>query len=150
MVLNTDAEYQHLLGRISQAYTTGRLRAYQAINAQITQTYWQMGHDIVEFEQGGKVRAEYGTALLASLSRDLTLRHGKGFSRSNITRFRQFYLAYPICAKASHILSWSHYVELLKLDDKLERGFYEQQAIRESRELEIALQIAENQSHVAP
>jgi len=61
----------------------------------------------------------------------LSLRHGKGFSRSNVKRFRQFYLIFPKGAKASHLLSWSHYVELLKLDDPLERGFYEQQAIRE-------------------
>ncbi|HZK79808.1 MAG TPA: PDDEXK nuclease domain-containing protein [Humisphaera sp.] len=77
------------------------------------------------------MRAEYGKALLASLSRDLTLRHGKGFSGSNLVRFRQIYLAYPISAKPSHQLSWSHYVELLKLDDNLERSFYERQAIRE-------------------
>jgi hypothetical protein len=70
---------------------------------------------IVEFEQRGKARADYGTALLTNLSRDLKLRHGKGFSRSNLSRIRQFYLGYPKCAKASHILSWSHYVELLKL-----------------------------------
>ena len=85
----------------------------------------------MEFEQGGKTRADYGTGLLASLSLDLSLRHGKGFSRSNVKRFRQFYLVYPKGAKASHLLSWSHYVELLKLDDELERSFYEQQSLRE-------------------
>jgi hypothetical protein len=68
--------------------------------------------DIVEFEQGGKARADYGTALLSNLSRDLTLRHGKGFSRSTVIRVRQFYLAYPIGATLSHQLSWSHVVEL--------------------------------------
>ena len=129
--LTTAPDYQRLLGRISEIYTTGRMRAHQAINAHITETYWQIGHDIVEFEQGGNVRAEYGQALLENLSRDLSLRHGKGFSRSNVSRFRQFYLAYPICATASHKLSWSHVIELLKLDDPLERSFYEQQAIRE-------------------
>ena len=129
--LTTAPDYQRLLGRISEIYTTGRMRAHQAINAHITETYWQIGHDIVEFEQGGNVRAEYGKALLENLSRDLSLRHGKGFSRSNVSRFRQFYLAYSICATASHKLSWSHVIELLKLDDPLERSFYEQQAIRE-------------------
>jgi predicted nuclease of restriction endonuclease-like (RecB) superfamily len=131
MELTTDADYQSLLGRISQVYTAGQLRAHQAVNAQLIETYWQIGHDMVEFEQGGKTRADYGTALLASLSRDLTLRHGKGFSRSNLIRFRQFYLAYSKGAKPSHLLSWSHHVELLKVDDMLERSFYEQQAIRE-------------------
>lgn len=104
--LTTDPDYQNLLGRISDAYTAGQVQAVKAVNSAITETYWQIGHDIVEFEQGGQVRAEYGKGLLDRLSRDLTLRHGKGFSRSNLSRFRQFYLAYPICAKASHKLSW--------------------------------------------
>lgn len=127
----TDDGYQSLLGKISKVYTTGQTRATQAVNAHITETYWQIGHDIVEFEQGGKTRADYGTGLLASLSRDLTLRHGKGFSRSNVVRIRQFYLAHPKGATLSHQLSWSHIVELLKIDDPLERGFYEQETLRE-------------------
>jgi len=129
--LTTDPDYQHLLGRISTTYTTGQVQAVKAVNTLITETYWQIGHDIVEFEQEGKARATYGKGLLERLSRDLTLRHGKGFSRSNVKRFRQFYLIFPKGAKASHLLSWSHYVELLKLDDPLERNFYEQQAILE-------------------
>ena len=129
--LTADDGYQSLLGKISEVYTTGQARATLAVNTHITETYWQIGRDIVEFEQGGKTRADYGTGLLASLSLDLSLRHGKGFSRSNVKRFRQFYLVYPKGAKASHLLSWSHYVELLKLDDELERSFYEQQSLRE-------------------
>jgi hypothetical protein len=86
----------------------------------------------VEYEQDGKRKAEYGKALLENLSKDLTLLHGKGFSRSNLQRMRQFYLAYPICAKVSHKLSWSHWVELLKVGDKLERSFYEQQTLLEN------------------
>lgn len=124
-------DYQNLLAQISDTYTQGRTRAVQAVNTHMTETYWQVGRHIIEFEQGGKIRAEYGTGLLSNLSRDLTLHHGKGFSRSNLTYMRLFYLRYPICAKPSHILSWSHYVELLKLDDELERGFYEKQAIAE-------------------
>jgi len=109
--LTIDSGYQQLLGRISEVYASGRLRAHQAVNSHMTETYWQIGHDIVEFEQGGKVRADYGKALLVNLSGDLRLRLGKGFSRSNVSRFRQFYMAYPKCATASHILSWSHYIE---------------------------------------
>lgn len=129
--LTAEDGYQSLLGKISAVYTTGQTRATQAVHAHITETYWQIGHDIVEFEQGGKTRADYGTGLLASLSRDLTLRHGKGFSRSNVVRIRQFYLAFPKGATLSHQLCWSHIVELLKIEDPLERGFYEQQTIRE-------------------
>ncbi len=86
--LDSDFEYQRLLGRISEVYTTGQLRAHQAVNACITETYWQIGHDIVEFEQGGKIRADYGKALLTKLSADLKLHHGKGFSRSNLIYMR--------------------------------------------------------------
>jgi hypothetical protein len=129
--LNPDAAYQALVERISAAYAHGQLQAHRAVNEHLTRTFWQIGHDIVEYEQGGQTRAAYGQSLLANLSRDLRLRHGKGFSRSNVIRARQFYLAYPKGATLSHLLSWSHVVELLKLDDPLERGFYEQQCARE-------------------
>ncbi|MEI7432608.1 MAG: DUF1016 N-terminal domain-containing protein [Betaproteobacteria bacterium] len=113
--LTIDSEYQRLLGRISEIYTTGQVRSHQAVNSYITETYWQIGHDIVEFEQGGKVRADYGTALLSSLSHDLTLRHGKGLSRSNVIRIRQFYLAYPKGATMSNQLIGQQTADQLSL-----------------------------------
>ena len=131
MELIATDDYQQLLKQISDTYTQGCIRAVQAVNIQITETYWQLGRHIVEFEQGGKIRADYGKALIASLANDLNLLHGKGFSRSNLVYMRLLYLRYPISQKPSHQLSWSHYVELLKLDDELERSFYEQQAIAE-------------------
>lgn len=131
MELTNDRGYLDLLQQISDTYTQGRLRAVQAVNTHITQTYWQVGRQIVEFEQGGKARATYGKALISKLASDLSLRHGKGFSRTNLVYMRLLYLRYPISQKPSDLLSWSHYVELLKLDDDLERSFYEQQAIHE-------------------
>lgn len=132
MGLNARDAYHRLLEQISDTYTQGRQRAAQAVNVQLIDTYWQVGRHIVEFEQSGQVRAAYGTALIQSLSSDLGLRHGKGFSRSNVVYMRLLYLRYPsgspISQKASHQLSWSHFVELLKIDDVLERDFYEQQA----------------------
>lgn len=112
--LTSDSHYQDLLGQISKVYRSGQNRAYQAANRYLTETYWQIGHDIVEFEQGGKERAEYGKALLSNLSRDLTRRHGKGFSRSNLVYMRLLYLTYPISQKPSDLLSWSYYAELLR------------------------------------
>ncbi len=128
---NAAPAYLDLLQHISETYTQGRMQAVQAVNTHITQTYWQVGRQIVEFEQDGKARAEYGKALISKLASDLSLRHGKGFSRSNLVYMRLLYLRYPISQKPSHLLSWSHYVELLKLGDDLERSFYEQQAIHE-------------------
>jgi hypothetical protein len=115
MELSTADEYQGLLVKISETYISGQVRAHQAVNVQLMKTYWKIGQYIVEFEQGGQAKAEYGKALLSNLSKDLSLCHGKGFSRSNLTYMRLFYLRYPICETMSHILSWSHYVEFLKL-----------------------------------
>ena len=131
MELTTTDGYRQLLEQISDTYRQGQIQAVQAVNAQLIETYWRVGQHIVEFEQGGKARAEYGTALIAELAKDLNLRHGKGFSRSNLVYMRLLYQRYPISQKPSHQLSWSHYVELLKLDDELERGFYEKQGIAE-------------------
>ncbi len=124
---NPQPGYQHLLIKISDTYLSGQVRATQAVNTQLLDTYWQIGRHIVEFEQGGNAKAAYGKALISNLAKDLSLLHGKGFSVSNVKRFRQFYLAYPIGATASHQLSWSHMVELLKIDDAFERSFYERQ-----------------------
>ena len=124
-------EYQNPLGKISEIYTIGQVKAVQAVNVQLLETYWQIGQHIVEFEQGGKLRAEYGKALINTLAKDLSLLHGKGFSRSNLVYMRLLYLRYPISQKPSHQLSWSHLVELLKIEDDLERKFYEIQSISE-------------------
>ncbi|HMU86272.1 MAG TPA: PDDEXK nuclease domain-containing protein [Agitococcus sp.] len=120
--------YDRLIDEISGIFIQGQARTIQAINAGLVMTYWQIGQHIVEFEQQGQASAEYGTQLLANISRDLRLKHGKGFSLSNLKRFRQFYLAYRNGATVSHQLSWSHYVELLKISDETERSFYTNQA----------------------
>lgn len=131
MELGTRPDYSRLLAQIGNAFTDGRIQAVREVNRALLATYWQVGRHIVEFEQDGQVRAEYGKALIEQLARDLTLRHGKGFGRSNLIRIRQFYLVYPKGATLSHQLSWSHVVELLKIDDPLERSFYEQQSVAE-------------------
>lgn len=131
---NTLPNYRNLLEQISDTYTAGRARAVQAINTELIETYWRIGQHIVEFEQGGNLRAEYGKGLLSQLARDLKLRHGKGFSRANLVYMRLLYQHYPNTRKSQTLsdqLSWSHLVELLKIDDPLERGFYEQQTLRE-------------------
>lgn len=124
--------YKNLLTQISETYIQGKQKAVALVNRQITETYWKVGKQIVEFEQEGKQRAEYGSKLIERLSKDLSLLHGKGFSLSNVKRMRQFYLEYPIGAALSHQLTWSHYIELLKINDKLERSFYEKQTIEEN------------------
>jgi len=129
--LEDDSAYHKLVGKISTSYTNGQAKAASAVNIQLLETYWEIGQQIVEFEQGGNARAEYGKALISNLAKDLSLLHGKGFSRTNIVYMRLLYLRYPISQKPSHQLSWSHFVELLKIEDDLERKFYENQTIAE-------------------
>ena len=119
--------YQELVEQISTAFTYGQRRAMAAVHSYLIETYWKIGQYIVEYEQQGEEKATYGSALLENLSRDLKLLHGKGFSRSNLNYMRLLYIRYPICETLSHKLSWSHYFELLKIDDDLERSFYEKQ-----------------------
>jgi len=129
---NQEIAYQGLIQQISETYIQGQRQAVLAVNSHLVDTYWKVGQYIVEFEQKGAERAVYGKGLLENLSKDLSLLHGKGFSLSNLKRMRQFYIVYPIGAKPSHQLSWSHYIELLKIDDELERGFYENQIVIEN------------------
>ena len=101
--------YQELLERISRRYVEGQAQAVRSVNEAIVETNWQIGKYIVEYEQEGNPKAKYGAKLLETLARDLTLLHGRGFSRSNLNYMRLFYLRFPICEKLSHKLSWSHY-----------------------------------------
>lgn len=122
-------DYQSLLQSIGNRYEQGRANIAAYVNTEIVHTYWQIGQYIVAFEQGGSTKAAYGKGLLENLSKDLSLTYGKGFSLSNIKRMRQFYVIYPNSATLSHQLNWSMIVELLKIDDPLERSFYEKQSI---------------------
>jgi predicted nuclease of restriction endonuclease-like (RecB) superfamily len=131
MEISKSNNYHELVELISETYIKGRNSAAIAINQHLVETYWNIGQYIVEFEQNGKLKAEYGKALIDNLSKDLSQKLGKGFSRSNLIYMRLFYTEFSISEKASHLLSWSHYVELLKISDKIERNFYLQQTIHE-------------------
>jgi len=97
----TTSTYQQLKSQIGELLRQGREQAGRAVNAILVQTYWHIGRYIVEYEQKGKVKAEYGSELLDRLSKDLTAEFGKGFSRSNLFQIRQFYLKFP---KSRHCL----------------------------------------------
>ena len=93
--LKPAVEYGGLIGGIAELLEAARRNAARAVNALMTATYWEIGRRIVEFEQRGKKRAEYGEELLQRLAQDLTARFGRGFSYPNVNKFRQFYLAFP-------------------------------------------------------
>ena len=124
MSTTNGSSYDSLLAHIGEALESGRKKAASRINEAIVETYWIIGKYIVDFEQAGNEKAEYGSETLKRLSKDLTLRYGNGFGLSNVTKMRELYQAYPILQTLSAKLSWSHYVELLKIDDPLERSFY--------------------------
>ena len=90
-----DAQYQSIFGDVSSIIDAARRSAARSVNAVMTAAYWMIGQHIVEFEQSGEERAEYGTALIKRLAVDLTQRFGRGFSRQNIQQMRLFYLSYP-------------------------------------------------------
>jgi len=115
--------YEELVDKIGVEWERGRNNASRAVNVEYVQTQWRIGRYIVEFEQHGKARAKYGTGLIDRLAHDLTARHGRGFSRSKLIYARLFYIAFPKSATLSHLLSWSHYLEILKVSDPLGQKF---------------------------
>jgi len=128
---NRGTQYTSLIWHIGRILEDSRKKAAYAVNSIIVQTYWEIGKNVVEYEQKGGERAEYRSRLLHTLSKDLQLEYGSGFGKSNLYNMRQFYLAYRNFQTVSGKLSWSHYVILLGLDDGLERQFYEKQCIAE-------------------
>ena len=123
--------YDQLIAQIGNLLQSGRKQAVQAVNTILVQTYWHIGQHIVVFEQKGNERAEYGSQLFERLSKDLTLLYGKGFSRSNLLYMRKLYQCFPISETLSHLLTWSHYFEILKADNPLEISFYSKQCEHE-------------------
>ncbi len=87
-------KYNNLLDNIGQTFLKARERAFKAVNEELTIANWQTGKYIVEYEQEGNIKAEYGKKLILKLSKDLTLRYGKGFNKSNLIYMRLFYIKY--------------------------------------------------------
>ena len=124
-----DQELNQLADNITSLVNETKSHLAQVINTTMVVTYWNIGRYIVEFEQHGDAKAQYGTALLSSLAKILRAKLGKGYSRPNLNNMRKFYLLYPICQTVSDKLSWSHICELITIDDELERSFYEKECI---------------------
>ena len=167
------SKYNSLLKEIRQLVEQARHNVARSINTELLLTYWHVGSLIVEYEQAGNIRAEYGKQLLIELSKSLTREIGKGFSRSQLQMMRLFYIWFQmdneqirltvsgksvnqksltvsgksktvqtvsgqskkpekaVGLTVSNQLSWSHYYELLKCNDEMEIGFYQQTAINE-------------------
>ena len=155
--LATPDDYDLFVADLVRVIEEARRAAASSVNAVLTATYWLVGRRIVEHEQGGRARADYGAALLERISGDLTARFGRGFSVDNLETMRRFFDAYPpgrisetssrksrgtkkseTLSRKSHLaelvgrfqLSWSHYVLLLRARSVQARDFYETEALR--------------------
>ena len=136
--------FQGLLNRVAEILKHARSKALREINKAQVLAYWEIGREIVEFEQEGKTRAVYGEKLLVKLSKSLSAKFGRGFSAENLRLMRKFYITYQKSktlswksgdersktppAKFEPQISWAHYCELLKVEEPLARSFYEQEA----------------------
>jgi predicted nuclease of restriction endonuclease-like (RecB) superfamily len=125
------ARYSDLVNQISHLLQQGREQAAQSVNTILVHTYWLVGQHIVEYEQGGSEKAEYGSFLFEQLSADLSRLYGKGFSRSNLLYMRKLYLTFPKSETLSNVLSWSHYFEILRCENALEMNFYAKETAKE-------------------
>lgn len=118
-----------LFNAISQIIEEARNTVYRTANFAMVQAYWNIGRAIVEEEQKGKERAEYGQKIIKHLSKNLTKKYGKGFDKTNLWHMRNFYRNFPKIDALSRELSWTHYRLLLKVENDKARQFYMQEAI---------------------
>ncbi len=154
------AGYEAFLAGVTGLLESARRGAARAVNSLITATYWEIGRRMVQLEQGGESRADYGEYLMDRLSADLSVRYGRGFSRRAVYQMRAFYLAYPAIVQTPSAqfvataqlppevnplivqspiaqlpsprfpLTWTHYVRMLAVKNESARNFYETEALR--------------------
>ena len=122
-LINNDNEINSIFDSIKNLVINSRNKVYHTVNTEMLNLYWNIGKIIMEIQQGDE-RASYGDAVLDKLSQKLTNEFGKGFSSRNLRTMRKFYLIYPIWKTLSSKLSWSHYLELIKIDNEQKRKFY--------------------------
>ena len=130
---------ENVYKRISHIIETARHNIARAVNFEMVQAYWLIGKEIVDEEQKGNKRADYGRKLLENLSRKLTNDFGEGFDSSNLWKIRKFYLTFPILDALRLELSWTHYRILMRIEKSEARAFYDIECVNNhwsSRELE--------------
>jgi predicted nuclease of restriction endonuclease-like (RecB) superfamily len=119
---------EELYDSIRSILVTARRKAYTAVNFAMVESYWHIGQQIVENEQRGETRADYGKGVLKDLAVRLTAEFGKGFDESNLRYMRLFYRCFPICDTLRHELTWSHYRKLISVEKEQARLWYMNEA----------------------
>lgn len=126
------SNYDALIEQITELVAQSKQKALRTVNSTLVEMNWNIGKYIVEFEQNGNARAEYGVKLLPQLSRDLTLRFGNGYSKSNLANMRLLYLRFPIFQAVLGKLNWTQLLEIITIEDELERNFYAVETINQN------------------
>lgn len=137
---NQAINYPHsdnILHDIEAIIETSRQHAYQAVDTLLLRRNWLLGRRIAEEELQKNGRAEYGLELIKNLSKQLTKKYGKGFTKSNLYNFYLFYKMFPeifqtLSGKSQRLLSWSHYAVLLRIQDSSARAWYIQEALQQA------------------
>ena len=131
--------YEDIYSEIKETLLLSRSQAYSAVNFAMVQAYWQIGRIIIEHEQNGNARADYGKAILQELSSRLTKDFGKGFSVRTLQQMKKFYVMFPNTNALRSQLTWTHYRLLLSVENEQARQWYMDEAIASawsSRQLE--------------
>ena len=134
-----DITTNQLIGSVANVIRNARQRVFRMANSALLETYWQIGYLIVEDEQAGNAKAQYGKATLKKLSEALSMEFGKGFDERNLNNMRAFYSSFPIWNALRTELSWTHYRLLSRLDSRPKRNYYLQESVAgnwNSRELQ--------------
>lgn len=118
-----------LLEALKQVIILARRKAYKAVNSALLESYWNIGRIIIEDEQQGSERAQYGKATLKTVAKQLSEEFGKGFDERNLNNMRAFYRAFPIWNAVRTELSWTHYRLLSRIEDEAKKRFYLEQSI---------------------
>jgi len=132
LTVNEGKELSRLLVSLQAIIHAARQQALRTVDVIQVKTCWSVGHHIVEFEQAGISRADYGKRLIAQLAEKLTAEFGKGFDASNLRYMRLFYQAFPNCDALRHELSWTHYRSLLRVEDAAARQWYMDEAVSQN------------------
>lgn len=130
---------QNIYFEIKQILLQARNEAYNAVNFSMIKAYWEIGRIIVEHEQDGNLRAEYGKGALQDSSERLQREFGAGFSVRNLQQMKRFYITFPNSNELSPQLTWTHYRALLRVENPAARNWYMEECIRSawsSRQLE--------------
>lgn len=136
-IMNIYQKSENILSDVQKIIESSQRQAYHAVDTILVQRNWLIGYRIAEEGLDGSDRAEYGTNIIKMLSKELTLKYGKGYDRSNLYHYLRFYKAFPeivdtVCRQSHIRLSWSHYRVLVQVLDSAARNWYEKEAYEQT------------------